>query len=378
LQDVPASVTHGARLSLESALPYQEVIPVDSLWQEPALPASTRPPATAAGLLELLDRSGGVVRVVDPSEQVRAAWRRLLHACKQGVHVPEGWHLRHSGRNAGDLVIELRVGEHPAHRYQPNRAPALRVPEALTDPHPIVDALRSQPQRLPASPTNRSRTLLLLEALIREAQRRGYSVHGGKESTSTLVGIEVGGQQFGVGLHEETGARWALRLCLNVHGPGQGRNQWADHAQRPLEVELLAILDEIAERGTRIAAEQELKQRQEAERQDRERQRLITEHRARILRDQVTAWRLAEDIRRHCADLVAAGLPRADGWLRWARDYADSLDPLLDPPGLPAEPTDDELEEQRREQRRRQQRYDRAREEPPRPWHPNRRWWHQK
>jgi len=67
------------------------------------------------------------------------------------------------GRDAGDLVIELRVGEHPPTRYQPTRTQTLAVSELLTDPHPVVDALRNQPGWLPASPINRSRTLLLLE-----------------------------------------------------------------------------------------------------------------------------------------------------------------------------------------------------------------------
>jgi len=205
----------------------------------------------------------------------------------------------------------------------------------LTDPHPIVDALRNQPGRLPAFPTNRSRALLLLESLVREAQRRGYVVYGARASASTLLSIEVARQQYTVTVYEQTGARWTLRLCLNIHGPGQGRDLWTDYVRRPVEVELSAILDEIARRATEITAEQERRQRAEAERQERERQRQITEHRAQVIREQVTAWRLAEDIRHHCAELVAAGLPRGDGWLRWAGDYADSLDPTLDPPGFP-------------------------------------------
>ncbi len=342
------------------------------------MPATTLPPATAGGLLDLLERRGGVVRVSDPPEAVRAAWRRLLHACKLGGHVPEGWHLRHRGRDAGDLVIELRVGEHPAKCYQPTRTPTLAVPELLTDPHPIVDALRNQPGRLPASPINRSRTLLLLESLVREAQRRGYVVHGAGESASTVLSIEVAGQQYTVTVYEETGARWTLRLCLNLHGPGQGRDLWTDYVRRPVEVELSAILDEIARRAAEITAEEERRQRAQTERQEREEQRQVTEHRAQVLHEQVTAWRLAEDIRHHCGELVAAGLPRGDGWLRWAGEYAESLDPTLDPPGLPAPPTEEELARQRYERRAERQRRDRGEVERPRPWHPNRRWWHQR
>lgn len=47
------------------------------------------------------------------------------------------------------------------------------IPDLLVDPHPIVDRLRDQPNRLPESDENRPRTLLFLQALVSEAEKRG-------------------------------------------------------------------------------------------------------------------------------------------------------------------------------------------------------------
>jgi len=93
-----------------------------------ALPCGTPPPATPAALLNLLEQAGGVMQVIDPPEDVRAAWRSLLHVVRRDGHVPEGWHLLHRGRNVGDLVIELRPGEHPARRYRPSATGSIAVP----------------------------------------------------------------------------------------------------------------------------------------------------------------------------------------------------------------------------------------------------------
>ncbi|MEW2426546.1 hypothetical protein AB0877_00890 [Micromonospora sp. NPDC047644] len=83
-----------------------------------ALPGCAMPPASVQGLLDLLEKAEGSVQVLDPSEEVRAAWRRLVHAVPSGGHI-QGWHLVHRGRNTGDLGIELRRGRHPSKQYQP-------------------------------------------------------------------------------------------------------------------------------------------------------------------------------------------------------------------------------------------------------------------
>jgi hypothetical protein len=337
------------------------------------MPATMRPPATAAEFLALLEDGGGVVQVADPPEQIRAAWRRAIHALKQNNQVPDGWHLLHRGRNSGELVIQLKPGPHPWRATQPGAATQIPVPELLADPHPMVRALRNQPAQLPRLPQNRTRTLKLLETLAREAERRGLAVRAGQDTA--LLEIVADGEPHGVQVHEETGARWTLRLVVGTTGAGTGeRDRWADRAKQPVEENLGDILDKLVRRARTASKERQRQQRREERRRAAEQERLLTDYRAGILREQVQAWRLAEDIRSHCDQLIAAGMDPDDKWLRWARRYADDVDPVIDPPGLPPPPDPAELHRQRRP------------EPPPQrliavpvstPWHPNRRWWHQ-
>jgi hypothetical protein len=103
------------------------------------------------------------------------------------------------------------------------------------------------------------------------------------------------------------------------------------------------------------------------------RQRRIVKRRDKVLREQVAAWKLAEQIRGHCDQLVAAGMPADDSWVVWARAYAAEIDPLGDPPVAPPDPspTDQAQEPPAAPVMKRSSPFP-----PPQPWHPNRRWYH--
>jgi hypothetical protein len=335
-----------------------------------ALPGSTTPPASVQALLDLLEKAGGSLQVLDPPEQVRAAWRRLIHAVRSGGHVPKGWHLVHRGRNAGDLVVELRRGRHPSKQYQPRTRSPVPVPELLVDPHPVVDGLREQPGRLPESDENRPRTLLLLQALCREAVSRGWVVRSGKDA---LLSVVVDEQPIEVRVREESGARWTLRLVLTATDADGGVAEWKDYARKRLEDVLPAVLADLRQRGRRLQDRREAAVRTEQLRLRQERDRVVTAHRDQILREQVGAWLLAEDIRSYCGDLVTAGIPPEDPWLAWAHTYADGLDPLADPPGVPDDPPPSATVPAPRP---RHTERTSAAPPPERPWHPNRRWYH--
>ncbi|MEV7984387.1 hypothetical protein [Micromonospora sp. NPDC085948] len=334
------------------------------------LPGSTTPPASVQGLLDLLEKAEGSVQVLDPPEQVRAAWRRLIHALRSGGHVPKGWHLVHRGRNTGDLVIELRRGRHPSKQYLPAGRSSVPVPEFLVDPHPVIDRLREQPSRLPESDESRSRTLLLLQALCLEAEKREWAVRFG---TDALLSVVVDEQPLEVRVREEKGARWMLRLVLTVTDADAGVAEWKDYARKRLEDELPAVLTDLRQRGRRLRGRRDAAARAEQVRLQQERDRVVPAHRDQILRQQVAAWLLAEDIRSYCADLVNGGMPIDDPWLAWAHTYADDLDPLADPPGIPSDPPSSVAVATPRQQHVGRT----ASAAPPyQPWHPNRRWYH--
>ncbi|MFV2019250.1 hypothetical protein [Micromonospora sp. LOL_023] len=338
------------------------------------LPATQKPPATGAEFLDLLEQGGGSVQVADPSDTVRSAWRRFLHAVKQSGEVPSGWHLLHRGRDSGDLTMELRRGEHPFRQYQGIAQPSpIQVPEELIDPHPVVNRLRDMPHRLPASPGNRTRTLTIIQALVDAAQARGHRVKSGLEDVLAIV--EVDGEGYGVRIAEETGARWSLRLVLQIEAAGGEPARWTDHARRRVEDELPAVLAEIELRAAAIRVEREAQQRAERQRLEDKRLRRITKRRDKALRAEVAAWRLARDIRGHCDQLETAGMPAGDPWLVWAREYAADIDPLADPPGLPPQPSPDE-DDRDGPRATLTHRAPEPLQASPMPWHPNRRWYH--
>lgn len=364
------------------------------------LPAGTCPPGAPEGLWRLLADGGGSVQVTDPPPQVRGAWRRFLHGVKKRGEVPAGSHLLHRGRDSGDLTIELCPGAHPSRRYRPAVSSAthpasrggLSVPGRLVRPHPVVAALRNEPHRLPASPGNRSRSLLMLQALA-SAVSEEESVSSGEEDT--LMVLVVRGCRYGIGVTERVGARWPQgRLTLHLIDPrntgvgdrGVGRRdssvsgRWADYAHRPLEDQLSDVLEEIRSRAETDAARQQerdrsdlLAKRAAQQEQEARRQQMVIRYRDDVLRQQVEAWRLATDIRCHCQDLVAAGMPAGSPWLRWARAYAEELDPLTDPPGPPEDPPEDTpLSVARASSAVPMQ----PRPLPePKPWHPNQQWY---
>jgi hypothetical protein len=334
------------------------------------LPATHEPPATGAELLDLLEQGDGSVQIVDPPDKVRAAWRRFLHAVKQSGDVPSGWHLLHRGRDSGDLTIELRRGEHPSRQYRRSPRPStIPVPDELVDPHPVVDKLRDEPHRLPSSEENRSRTLMIVQALMQAALDKGHRVKPG--AGNVLAIVEVEGEEYGVRIIEETGARWALRLVLEVEGTGGEPRRWSDYARRRIEDDLPEVLADIEHRAASVRVEREARHRAEQKRLEDERQRRIIKRRDKVLRAEVAAWRLAQDIRNHCDELEAAGMPAEDRWLVWARAYASDIDPLRDPPKPPPDPSSPEDDEPRTAPP-----YQPPSPSSPKPWHPNRRWYH--
>jgi ElaB/YqjD/DUF883 family membrane-anchored ribosome-binding protein len=136
------------------------------------------------------------------------------------------------------------------------------------------------------------------------------------------------------------------------------QSRWADRQSWTLKERLPHLFREIQERiveadrvaeERRIAAEKAAdaarREAEECKRQwhglmDRARERLIEAHRAAHLRAQADAWQQADRLRRYCDALEAAhgAHPDSAHWLAWARQYANRLDPLTEPPTMPEAP----------------------------------------
>lgn len=262
------------------------------------LPRTREPPETAGEFLDLLATGGGSVQVVDPPERVRAAWRRFLHAAKQDGHVPPGSHLLHRGGDSGDLTIELRRGAHPGRQYRRANEPTLPLPTELCDPHPVVDALRNEPGRLPRSSANRSRCLMILQALAQAADAGGDAVRTG--SGDCLLIFVAQDQPYGIRVHEQVSARWPTgRLVLEIDGAGEGRSRWADYVRRPVQENLTEVLATIRCRAAAAVAKQQPEERKVLHQQDRDRQPMVADHRDTILPEQLATRQLARETRSH-------------------------------------------------------------------------------
>ena len=153
------------------------------------------------------------------------------------------------------------------------------------------------------------------------------------------------------------------RLKLQLHDERwwmyRGRqSRWADRQSWTLEERLPHLFREIEERvaeadraeeQARLAALEaaqaakgaaEERERTWQRLMDEARGRLVEDHRATLLRDQVDAWHEAERVRRYCDAVEEAfgNEPATAEWLGWARAHAAGLDPLAQAPVEPEPP----------------------------------------
>jgi hypothetical protein len=350
--------------------------------QEPATPRSEHGP-TAEELLNALREGSGVVRVPDPDPATRAGWRRAIDAAKRGERIPGGQHLRHRGRDQGDLVIELRSGAHPE-RHSQTKPPSIAIPESLDELAPdLVEPARTAMRGLDVAAEVRDRALRIVCALACDASVRGMRVEWVGQPP-WLMRFSSMGHSVGLTLTEEREARHELpsledlpaskkyswqrvqaevrdvpsgRLAINIGDAGfPGRkHRWADRQRWRLEDKLGEIMAEVQMRPQLLA--QKLQAKEEAERQhQRDWERAMEQaHRSfhqacrvAALNDQVDRWERAERVRACCDALERVDDERAESrreWIEWARQHVAEIDPRGRDDHAPAEtePTPEDL-----------------------------------
>ncbi|WP_042365863.1 hypothetical protein [Streptacidiphilus neutrinimicus] len=331
-----------------------------------------------ASLVEQLRRDGGVLRFLNPEPQERARLRRLVHAVKAAGLVPPGHHLQHSGRDKGDLVVRLVQGDHPVHtREIPAPVP---VPDSVGEAelHPAVRSARP-----PVCDACNARARRILQALADAAQTHGYTVAAPAADTRGDIVISSDGGQFPLSLSEGTSEvldadsvryAWQRVTATKANSTHQldlrieerswehrgRRHQWGDRQRWTLEDKLPAVMHEIQQRAD---AEIERQHQRELEAQrtqqawqaamERAHRKARETHRVKAIQEQTESWRLAVNIRDYCNALeqrlrtepTDSPANAVSEWIEWAREHADSIDPLQHLSSLVEEPviTSDEL-----------------------------------
>lgn len=349
---------------------------------------------SAVELVRRLEAADGELRVKNPSPSVRSAWRRALHAARQSG-VLDGVRLRHSGRDSGDLVIQLVPTDTEIERPAPR---TVRLPARLGRPHPIVAATRDIARpgadgwidttrrpgvvHLRVTRQNLTRVLRIAHAIFREATDLGHRVETGAGDRDCAGGavLAIGGQRFELTFAEQTrrvphaptaeeeararSYEWAHirkwdyiasgRVTLRLGHTSDGKLA-ADGERWRLEDRLGHVLDGLEDRARQLDAAAEAHAAAEHERLERERtdweeamqsarSRLIESNRIDHLADQIRRWDEANKIRTFVAAARAKSAtpecvePKADEWLTWVSDYADTIDPLLGPLYMPEAP----------------------------------------
>ncbi|GAA2339117.1 hypothetical protein GCM10010170_021020 [Dactylosporangium salmoneum] len=359
--------------------------------QPTAQPAAIR---EATVLIERLQTGGGTVVVSDPDIDTRASYRRAIHAAKQNKLVPDGYELRHTGRNTGDLIIRLYSAAQP-YDTDWNR---LRLGQADERATAAADygALEQDPTNLRVAPESIPRVLALLGAINDAGTARKCRIGVDRTTKHPKPYVKFGSARRSLEFFEEYDQvphvltaderrtkrlrPWADipefdsvatgRLRLEVSNVQSGQPlTWRDTPTRSLEQQtgriVANIIKAIEEQEQLSAAFRQREQERQAaarlaeqkaaeERRRRDLERktkwehaitkarrlAIEEYRRTTFHTAMEQWQNAVNMRAFCDALehAAAGQEANDGeltaWLAWARTRADTIDPTIGTPTL--------------------------------------------
>ncbi len=353
-------------------------------------------------LVKSLQTGGGEIRIADPVPRERAAWRRAIFQAIDSRLLPWATCLRFSGRDKGEMVIRLLPA---AEGEAPGPPPKVPVPGTLRRLHPVLAATREGHRsrrsgewfdnrrspnvlHLRISQTQMARAFRIVQAIVDEAARRGYTVkamptYGCKAGGLVVVinghPIEIYVKEASTRIEHVMTAtelrdkerysysyvpRWDFvpsgRLELHAGHPGYRSPLASDRTRFALEdrlgrvfVKLEAIAQAAedrsrAEEERRLAAVREAERRREAWKLAMQvaRERYVEHTKAKALLDQIDRRQKAATIR----EFLTLALEKVESveekqWLEWAVDYADAIDPFLRPLAAPkvAEPTAEDL-----------------------------------
>lgn len=351
----------------------------------PRKPATRKQGPTAAMMTALLSAQDNRIEI-EYDEHRR--YEQLAKTAERFKKIPEGMQVTVESNWRERTAYVLL---HPLPEWRTRVLDAVPVPESLRGASDIVKKLKTREDfDISGSPKNRA--LRLAQALVTEAELRGYKAklinpppkdHWGyvqkRDRNQGHIMFILGPDEYRLSFLQGTKSvehvpsksevvsaakggwvpKWdvvpteQLSIRIETHGVSFWGSEWKDKPDRPLEDALAQVLQELE---LRHSAEERKREAEERARIERKRQwkiarekavqDLVDSHRGEKLTGQARRWRKAAEIRKY-ADAVedrAFQEPDADTrrealeWAQWARDYADRTDPLLRHLSLPEAP----------------------------------------
>lgn len=255
----------------------------------------------------------------------------------------------------------------------------IKVAEDFKDAHPLVLKTRqflykakaeefesiSLPRgegylSLEVSRFQATRALLIMDALLKALEKRGYEIKVVNDHWGEKTQISKDAQSVEISIREQIRKvkreltpeerkkppyllnipevyQSSGKLILKIKYHYSSYATWSDRKNDPVEYRLNEIIGHVIGVVERLVEEKRQKEEEERRRQEAIRRREEEESRRDKLEADAKQWRKSENIRDYIAAYeaklieikgeIAAG-SEDDEWLRWARRYADRLNPL--------------------------------------------------
>ncbi|WP_152231841.1 hypothetical protein [Georgenia ruanii] len=315
-------------------------------------------------LIQQVQDAGGTLRVSDPDATVRAAFRRAISLALTSGAVPDGFALKHTGRDRGDLVIRLiPLRDLPTARPRPEPIP---VPDDMREVGATVRNL-VRDHRPAISDAALPRAARILEGVSRECARRGY-VFGPPVGDSGHFRISIGEDAAAFAMSEEDATvetypdeevaskkypwqRVSLtkvtvasgRLSIRALGAAYPPVSWADRKRWSLEDKLLDLFTYVEGEAAAARANRDRAARERRERRllweravPQARRRFLEHLNAERASQQAASWQEAKKLREYAAAVrnVASQAEhrpltrRLSAWAGWVEREAAQIDPL--------------------------------------------------
>lgn len=297
-----------------------------------AKPSRPSPASIGAALITQVQEAGRFLRIPNPSGEERARYRRAFDAARQCA--PEGYHLKHTGRERGDFVLGLlrATGEDDT-EWNRIRLARSRV---ITDVEDVVAAVTADHSAFEISEEVLPRVIALLRLLTEQALVRHGEIAVSKKRRQARPLLTVHGRTYEVSFRErqkqvryvpkQPGRRtydWQrvapanrsepsgeLELHLNQHSgysyASGWKKDWADTAKKSLEDQVGSVFRALkahAEEAERARLEREAEQRRLREEREAEQLRLREE---RERKEKERRLQEAEEVQRRQQEWEAA------------------------------------------------------------------------